>query len=118
MTYPQSHKLHFSIYLSYPSRSNECNESQRYLASVDSENIDITSGPTRLAVESDANNHTMIQESWQKFEQGRIGIDEPISVINLGAKENPKNLKIGDNLLEEVKKGLSKLLAEYLDVFA
>ena len=39
-------------------------------------------------------------------------------MINLGTEENPKNLKIGDNLSEEVKKGLSELLAEYLDVFA
>ena len=100
MTYPLSHIFHFPVCLSYLSRSDECNESQRYLASVDRENIDITSGPTRLAVEGDANDHTMIQESWQKFEQGGIGINEPISVINLGTEENPKNLKIGDNLSE------------------
>ena len=118
MIYPISHIFCFLVCLSYPSRSDECNESQRYLASVDSENIDITSDPTGLAVEGDANDHTVIQENWQKFEQGRIGINEPISVINLGTKENPKNLKIGENLSEEMKKGLSGLLAEYLDVFA
>ena len=39
-------------------------------------------------------------------------------MINLGTDENPKNLKIGDNLSEEMKKGLFELLAEYLDVFA
>ena len=118
MIYSLSHIFCFPVCLSYPSRSDECNESQRYLASVDSENIDITSDPTGLVIEGDTNNHTTIQESWQKFEQGRIGINEPISVINLGIEENPKNLKIGDNLSEEMKKGLSELLAEYLDVFA
>ena len=38
-------------------------------------------------------------------------------MVNLGTT-NPKNLRIRGNLLEEEKTKLTRLLAEYLDVFA
>ena len=44
-------------------RSNECNENRECLAPIDSENIDITSDPTGLIVESDVNDHTGLQEN-------------------------------------------------------
>ena len=98
-------------------RSNECNENRECLAPIDSENIDITSDPTGLVIESDVNDHTGLQENWQRFEQSRIEIDEPVRVVNLGTEENPKNLKVGESLTEELKEQMVTLLGEYLDVF-
>ena len=99
-------------------RSDECNENRECLAPIDSENIDISSDPTGLVVKSDVNDHTGLQENWQRFEQSRIEIDEPIRVVNLGTEENPKNLKIGESLTEGLKEQMINLLGEYLDVFA
>ena len=99
-------------------RSNECNENKECLAPIDSENVDITFGLTRLVVEGDVNDHTGLQENWQRFEQSQIEIDESVQVVNLGSKENPKNLKVRESLTEELKEQMITLLKEYLDVFA
>ena len=108
--------MNFSSY-SLPSffymfRFDECNESQECLASIDSENIDITFDPTGLVVEGDVNDHTRLQENWHRFEQSQIEIDEPIKIINLGTEENPRNLKIGGNLTEESQEQMITLLSE------
>ena len=44
--------------------------------------------------------------------------EEVIEVINLGTEEIKKEVKIGDALQSEVKKGLIELLLEYVDIFA
>src|SRR5215470_6194611 len=44
--------------------------------------------------------------------------EEPIEVINLGTKEEVKEIKIGAQLAEEEKKAIIQLLKEYKDVFA
>ena len=36
----------------------------------------------------------------------------------MGTEENPKNLKVGESLIEELKEQMITLLGEYLDVFA
>ena len=99
-------------------RSNECNENRECLAPIDSENTDIISDSTGLVVEGDVNDHTGLQGNWQRFEQSRIEISEPVRVVNLGTEENPKNLKIGEGLTDELRERMTTLLGEYLDVFA
>ena len=43
---------------------------------------------------------------------------ETVEVINLGSKEDKKEVKIGTLLSSEVRKNLMKLLKEFSDVFA
>ena len=43
---------------------------------------------------------------------------EPLEVINLGSKEDPKEVKIGALLHPDVKSKLIELLKEYVDIFA
>ena len=43
---------------------------------------------------------------------------EPLEVINLGSKEDPKEVKIGASLYPDVKRRLIELLKEYEDIFA
>lgn len=43
---------------------------------------------------------------------------EQVDVINLGTKEDKKEVKIRTSLDEDVKKRLVKLLHEYVDVFS
>ena len=43
---------------------------------------------------------------------------EPLEVINLGSKEDLKEVKIGALLHLDVKSRLSELLKEYMDIFA
>lgn len=51
-----------------------------------------------------------------------VKIDSPyqesLEIINLGSEECKKEIKIGANLQDDVKKGLIELLHEYVDVFA
>lgn len=70
-------------------------------------NISIISDLTGLVVKGDIDDHTGIQESWHKHEQGGIWVDEPVEIMNLG----------GGNILESVKKELVELLSDYLDVY-
>ncbi|KAI5410040.1 hypothetical protein KIW84_055497 [Lathyrus oleraceus] len=44
--------------------------------------------------------------------------EEQIELVNLGSKDDVKEVKIGYRLCPDVKKGLTDLLREYLDVFA
>ena len=44
--------------------------------------------------------------------------DEQIELVNLGSKDDIKEVKIGSQLHPEVKKGLVELLREYSIVFA
>ena len=57
----------FLLYLSL-FRSNDCNESQGYLAPVTNENTDITFDPTGSIIEGDINDHIKIEESFQRYE--------------------------------------------------
>ena len=43
---------------------------------------------------------------------------EPLEVINLGSKEDPKEVKIGASLHPDVKRRLIEVLKEYVDIFA
>jgi hypothetical protein len=43
---------------------------------------------------------------------------ESIEVINLGTEDAKREIKIGDALEDNVKKGLIELLQEYVDIFA
>src|SRR3954469_22026131 len=43
---------------------------------------------------------------------------EAIETINLGTEEEPKNIKIGATLNEDIKATLIKLLNEYAEIFA
>ena len=70
-----------------------------------------------LDVKGDIDDHSEIHKSWQKFEQGRIKIAEPVEAINLGTKKNLRNLSIGGSLPGKERKELIGLLEEYLDVF-
>ncbi|KAI5428945.1 hypothetical protein KIW84_033800 [Lathyrus oleraceus] len=45
-------------------------------------------------------------------------LDEKIELVNLGSKDDVKEVKIGSRLCPDVKKGLIDLLREYSDVFA
>ena len=42
---------------------------------------------------------------------------EPLEIINLGSKEDPKEVKIGALLHPDVKRRLIGLLKEYVDIF-
>ena len=44
--------------------------------------------------------------------------EESLETINLGSEEEPKEVKIGASLHPDVKNMLTKLLNEYLDIFA
>ncbi|KAI5431679.1 hypothetical protein KIW84_035732 [Lathyrus oleraceus] len=44
--------------------------------------------------------------------------EEQVELVNLGSKDDVKEVKIGSRLCLDVKKGLIDLLREYLDVFA
>ena len=43
---------------------------------------------------------------------------EPVEVINLGTEDAKREIKIGDALEDNVKKGMIELLQEYVDIFA
>ena len=59
-----------SLFLFILFRSNSNDENHEYLAPVNDEN-------TR----GDVENPKEIQDSWDRFEQGRIAIDEPFVVV-------------------------------------
>ena len=44
--------------------------------------------------------------------------EEPIEVVNLGTEEDKKEIKIGDNLEDSVKKRLIQMLHDYVEIFA
>ena len=43
---------------------------------------------------------------------------EPLEVINLGSKDNKKEVMIGELLCPDVKKRMVEILRDYVDVFA
>ena len=95
-----------SLFLFILFRSNTNDENHEYLAPVNDENTNIACDPTGLVVGGDVENPKEIQDRWDRFEQSRIAIDEPLVVINLGTEENPKNLMIGGGLTDEQSKEL------------
>ena len=44
--------------------------------------------------------------------------EEPIEVVNLGTEEDKKEVKIGSNLEDSVKKRLIQMLHDYVEIFA
>ena len=44
--------------------------------------------------------------------------EEPVEVVNLGTKEDKKEVKIGANLEDSVKKRLIQMLRDYVEIFA
>ena len=44
--------------------------------------------------------------------------EETIEVVNLGTEEDKKEIKIGSNLEDNVKKRLIKMLRYYVEIFA
>ena len=44
--------------------------------------------------------------------------EEPIEVVNLGTEEDKKEVKIGANLEDSVKKRLIQMLHDYVEIFA
>ena len=44
--------------------------------------------------------------------------EEPVDTINLGTKEDKREVKVGDNLEPSVKERLIQLLHGYVEVFA
>ena len=103
-----SFAFHSFLFLSFILfRSNANDESHEYLAPVNDENTNVDGDPTGLVVGSDVENPKEIQEGWDRFEKGRVAIDEPLVVVKLGTEENPKNLMIGGGLLDEQSKELT-----------
>ena len=94
-------------------RFNANDENHEYLAPVNNENS--TCNSTGLVVIEDPKE---IQNNWNRFEQNRIIINEPLVEINLGTEEKPRNLMIGGGLTNEQSGKLIQLLSEYIDVFA
>ena len=66
---------------------------------LNDENTNIACGPTGLDVGGNIENPKEIQDSWERFEQGRIIVDETLVVVELGTKDNPQNLKIEGRLM-------------------
>src|SRR3954464_14550190 len=54
----------------------------------------------------------------EKESKSMLPPQEAIETINLGTDEEPKNIKIGATLNEDVKATLIKLLHEYAEIFA
>ena len=44
--------------------------------------------------------------------------EEPVDAVNLGTKEDKKEVKVGANMEPSVKKRLTQLLHDYVEVFA
>ena len=56
---------------------------------INDENTNIACGPAGLDVGGDIENPKEIQDNWERFERGRIIIDEPLVVVELGTQNNP-----------------------------
>ena len=44
--------------------------------------------------------------------------EEPVEVVNVGTEEDKKEIKIGANLEDSVKKRLTQMLCDYVEIFA
>jgi hypothetical protein len=77
--------------------------------------------PINQAEEGDENDCEIPEGLTRLLEQEEKVIQphqEPVEVINLGTKEDRKEVKVGASLKESVKGKLIELLQEYVDVFA
>lgn len=54
----------------------------------------------------------------QKEEKTIHPHEEPVDIVNLGAEEDKREIKIGAGLVDSVKKILIQMLHDYVEVFA
>ena len=76
--------------------------------------------PINQAEEEDDEDLEISEELAREIEQKADNIQpyqESIETINLGTKEDPKEIKLGATLKKSVKERLIKVLHEYMDIF-